>query len=122
MSLFGMFRKKEDEPPNWPEIAGRIAGLLWTLLSTEPKRLASPYARIVLRNDWSVFLAEDKRDPKYILGWGDVTYVFLRENQSALSQWVEELKSNLSPPFQLIATEEYAKSLSQVLMQSVTAS
>jgi hypothetical protein len=94
--------------------------MLLTLLNSDPTGLASPYARVVLRKDGTVFLASDKRDPRQILGWGDLTFVFLREDQSALETWVQELKSAGSPPFQIIATEEFAKFLTGVLMRSVT--
>lgn len=104
---------------NWAEVAGRIAGMLLTLLSTDPKGLASPFARVILRKDGTVFLAADKRDPRQILGWGDLSFVFLRENQAALETWIGELKEAGSPFFQQAATEEFAKSLTRVLMQSV---
>jgi hypothetical protein len=120
MSLFGLFGKNTEEAPNWPVVAGRIAGLLVGMLNSDPKGLASLYARVVLRKDWSVFLASDKRDPRQILGWGDLSYVFLREKPDALENWVNELKTNPSPPFQQIATEEYAKLLTRVLMGSVS--
>lgn len=122
MSLFGLFGKKQQQPINWPEVAGKITGMLLTLLNTDPGGLASQYARLVLRKDGTIFLATDKRDPRQILGWGDLTFVFLRENQGALETWVKELKSADSPPFQQIATEEFAKSLTRTLMQSVSTS
>lgn len=120
MALFVIFGKKPEQTIVWHEVAGRISGLLLTLLNTDPKGLASPYARVVLRKDGTIFLAADKRDPRQILGWGDLSYVFLRENQAALETWVDELKSASSAPFQQIATEEFAKSLTRVLMQSVS--
>ena len=120
MALFGLFGKKSEPEINWLEIAGRISGMLITLLNTDPKGLASPYARLILRKDGSVFLSADKRDPKQILGWGDIGFVFLRENQSALENWVNELKTTDSPLFQQAATEEFAKSLTRILMQRVS--
>ena len=121
MALFGLFGKKSEPEINWPDVAGRIAGTLITLLNTDPRGLASPYARVVLRKDGTVFLSSDKRDPRQILGWEDLSFVFLRDNQAALENWVSELKSAGSPPFQQIATEEFAKSLTRVLMQSLSA-
>ena len=118
MGLFG-FGKKQEEGIDWVRVAGNISGLLWTSLNADPKIVANPYARIVLRKDSSVFLASDKRDPKHLLGWGDVSFVFIREDEGALAKWLEELKANTgSPPFQQIATEEYAKTLTRVLMQT----
>ena len=122
MALFGLFGKKQEQAISWPEVAGRIAGMLLTLLNTDPKGLASPYARVVLRKDGTIFLAADKRNPRQILGWGDLSFVFLRENQTALETWVDEMKAAGSPPFQQIATEEFAKTLTRVLMQSVSTS
>lgn len=121
MAFFGHFGKKHVETPDWPAIAGRISEILWTLLNTDPNRLASPYARIVLRKDWSVFLAADKRDPRQILGWGDISYVFVREEQAALVKWVDEMKLDSSAIFQKIATEEFSKVLTRILMKSVEA-
>jgi hypothetical protein len=70
-----------------------------------------------------VLLAGEKRDPKYLLGWGDVSFVFIRENEQALSNWVEELKLHIgSPAFQQIATEDFAKVLTRTLMQTGDAS
>lgn len=120
MALFGIFGKKQEQAINWPDVAGRISGMLLTLLNTDPKALASPYARVILQKDGRVFLASDKRDPRQILGWGDLSFVSLRESQSALEAWVDELKSADSPFFQHVATENFAKSLTRVLMQSTT--
>lgn len=120
MALFGLFGKTQEQIISWPEVAGRITAMLLALLNSDPKGLANPYARVVLRKDGTVFLASDKRDPRQIIGWGDLTYVFLRENQSALETWVKELKAADSPPFQVIATEEFAKCLTRVLINSVS--
>ena len=76
MALFGLFGKKQEQAISWPEVAGRIAGMLLTLLNTDPKGLASPYARVVLRKDGTIFLGADKRNPRQILGWGDLSFVF----------------------------------------------
>lgn len=119
MALFGLIGKKKEQSISWPAVAGEIAAMLLTLLNTDPKLLASPYARLVLRKDGTVFLAADKRDPQQILGWGDLGCVFLRENGAAFEAWVGELKTADSPPFQQMATEEFAKSLTRVLMQSL---
>ena len=119
MALFGLLGKKQERDISWSEVAGRISGLLIALLSADPKSLVNPYARFVLRKDGTVFLASDKRNPKQILGWGDLTFVFLRENEAVLKTWVEELKVATSQPFQQIATEEFAKSLTRALMQSI---
>jgi hypothetical protein len=114
MTLLGLFGKKL--PINWATVTGQIAGLLLTLLSTDPKLLGSTYARIVVRKDGRVFLATDKRDPRYILGWGDLNFVFLREDRAALETWINDLKTATSPLFQQIATEEFAKILTRSLM------
>ena len=121
MTLFGLFGKKPEQTISWPDVAGRISGMLLTMLHTDPKGLVSQYARVVLRKGGTVFLASDKRDPRQILGWGDLTFVFLRENQGALAAWVDELKAADSPTFQQIATEEYAKGLTRRFMQRVSA-
>lgn len=118
MGLFG-FGKKQEVGIDWVKVAANISGLIWTAMSTDPKSLASPYVRVVLRKDSSVSLASDKRDPKYLLGWGDVSYIFIREDNEALSKWINELKTYAeSPAFQLIATEEYAKTLTRILMKN----
>jgi len=119
MGLFGLFGKKQVDGIDWVRVAGNISGLLWTAMNTDPKMVANPYARIVLRRDSSVFLANDKRDPSRLLDSGDVSFVFIREDSTALTKWVEELKSNTdSPPFQQIATEEFGKTLTRILMQT----
>jgi hypothetical protein len=119
MGLFSIFGNKQTKGIDCMQVAGNISGLLWTLINTDPTSLANPYVRIVLRKDGSVFVAGDKRDPKYLLGWGDVSFAFVREDSAALAKWVEELKINTdSPPFQQIATEEFAKSLTRLLMRT----
>ena len=111
MSFFGLFGKKKTVPDTmaWAEVAGKISGMLWHLMQTDPKVLASPFARVVLRDDWTVGIANDQRDPKKILGNRDVCFVFLQEDQAALQSWVKELRSTTVPVFQQAATEQYAK-------------
>ena len=122
MGLFGIFGKKKPQPDAfaWAEVVGKLAGTLWHLMQTDPKMLASPYARAVLRDDWNVGIATDHRDPNKLLGPNDVSFVLLQEDRSALEEWVNELRSNQSPVFQQIATEQYAKKLVRVLMSNVT--
>jgi hypothetical protein len=119
MALLGLFGKKNTEFPGWHIVAGRISGLLWTAMNNDPSKIANQYSRIVLQKDWNVFLASDKRDPRQILGWGDISYVHIHEESEAVNEWIEELKNNSMPPFQLIATEEFAKKLTRILMHSV---
>jgi hypothetical protein len=122
MGFFGFGRKSASPKPpaggEWIGVAAHLAGALWTLLNTHPEMLTSPYARAVLRHDWGVGIASDKRDPKQILGKGDVSFVFLREDQAAFATWVEGIKSG-SPMFQQIETEQFAKALVRKLMQTV---
>lgn len=122
MGLFGMFGKKKHQPDAivWAEVAGQLSGTLWHVMQTEPKMLASPYARVVLRDDWNVGIASERRDADKLLGPNDVSFVLLQEDRSSLEEWVSELQSNQSPMFQQIATEQYAKKLVRVLMSSVT--
>jgi hypothetical protein len=121
MGLFGLFGKKKPLPDvlAWAEVTGKLAGTLWHLMQTDPKMLASPYARVILHNDWNVGIAADHRDPTKLLGSNDVSFVFLQEDGSALQEWVNELRSNKSPMFQQIATEQYAKNLVRALMANV---
>lgn len=117
--LSGFFGKKETAVADWPSVAAQLAGTLWHLLNTDPKILASPYTRVVLRNNWSIFIASDKRDPKYLLGFGDASFVFFQEEQAAFAKWIGGMKENPSPPFQQIETEEFAKVLVRALMRTV---
>ena len=121
MGLFGIFGKKKTQPDAlaWAEVAGKLSGTLWHLMQTDPKILANPYARIVLRDDWNIGIAADYRDPDKLLGPNDVSFVLLQEDRSALHEWVRQLQSNQSPMFQQIATEQYAKKLVRVLMSNV---
>ena len=121
MGLFGLFGKKQ--PPSdaeaWFMVAGKIASLLDQLVQTHPEMLADPYARVVLRDDWSVHVAADKRDPSKILGPRDVTFYLLREDEAALSSWVKELRDAAAPFFAQVATEEYAKRIVRTMMKNV---
>ena len=123
MSLFGFFGKKKAAPRSdgvaWASVAAKLSSTLWHLINTDPKMLASPYARVVLRSDWNVGIASDQRDPDKLLGPSDVSFVLLQEDRSALAKWVNDLKANSNPMFQQIATEEFAKTLVRVLMANV---
>lgn len=122
VALFGIFGKKRQPQSDnvaWASVAGKLAGTLWQVMQSDPKMLASPYARVVLHDDWSVGIATDQRDPSKLLGSRDVSFVLLREDRAALTNWVNELRSNPNPMFQQIATEEYAKRLVRVLMANV---
>lgn len=116
--MFGFGRKKHF--PDWLEVAARLSPLIWTQLQTDPRVLASPFARIVLRQDGSTSIACDKRNPNHLLGWGDLTYVFLQEHPEALKNWISSLRSTDDPRLQLIHTEEFAKAMTRALMQSTT--
>ena len=113
--MFGFGRKKEF--PSWLEIAAKLSVLIWTQIQTDPRVLASPYARIVLRKDGSVSIACDMRNPNHLLGWGDLTYVFFQEHRDALKQWIDSLKSTGEPKLQMMYTEEFAKAMTRALMQ-----
>jgi hypothetical protein len=123
MALFGLFGKKNSAPQSdaarWASVAGKLSATLWYLMNSDPKMLASPYARVVLHSDWNVGIASDQRDPDKLLGPNDVCFVLFQEDRTALAKWVNDLKANQNPMFQQIATEEYAKKLVQVLMANV---
>ena len=123
MALFGLFGKKKSAPQSdaavWASVAGKLSATLWHLMNTNPKMLATPYARVVLHSDWNVGIASDQRDPDKLLGPNDVSFVLLQEDRPALAKWVNDLKADSSPVFQQIATEEYAKKLVRVLMENV---
>lgn len=121
MGLFGLFKKKPlaSDGELWFTVASKISSMLAHLMQTHPEMLANPYARVVLKDDWNVHVAADKRDPKQILGPHDVTFVFLREDQAALSAWVNQLRDTPDPFFAQVATEEYAKGLVRTMMKNV---
>jgi hypothetical protein len=90
-------------------------------MQTDPKMLSGPYARVVLRDDCSVSIAADRRDPDKLLGPNDVSYVFLREDQAALTLWASEQgqRPGSNAMFRQAATEQYAGKLARVLMANV---
>ena len=111
-----MFFKKSE--PDAAQICGGIADQLWLLLNTDMAKLTELYARFVLRKNSKVDFYTDKRDPKYLLGWGDLAYVFLREDMESLDKWVGDMKLfSGSKELQLVATEEFAKRLGMVLIR-----
>jgi hypothetical protein len=115
--MFGLFRKKEY--PSWPVIAGNISGLIWALMHKEPKVLVNPFARVVLRSDGSVFIANDQREPNRLLGSGDASYVFFQEHPESFQSWITALKSTSDPQLQIMHTENFARVLAKTLMNSV---
>ena len=121
MGLFGLFQKKRapSDAEAWVVVASKIASMLEHLMQTHPEMLANPYARVVLSDDWNVHVAADKRDPKQILGPRDVTFFFLREDEAALSSWVNKLRDARAPFFAQVATEEYAKRIVRTMMSNV---
>jgi hypothetical protein len=113
--MFGIFNKSELDSA---QICGGIADQLWTLLNTDMAQLTELYARFVLRKNSNVNFYTDKRDPKYLLGWGDLTYVFLREDMESLDKWVSDMKLfSGSQELQIVATEEFARRLGSVLIK-----
>lgn len=122
MALFGLFGKKQKPQSDvvvWADVAAKVSATLWHLMKTDPKMLASPYARVVLHSDWNVGVAADQRDPRKLLGPNDVSFVLLQEDKAALGHWVNKLRSNPDAMFQQIATEEYAQKLVRTLMSNV---
>ena len=121
MGLFGLFQKKRapSDAEAWFVVASKIASTLEQLMQTHPEMLANPYARVVLGDDWNVHVAADKRDPKQILGLRDVTFFLLREDEAALSSWVNQLRDAPAPFLARVATEEYAKRIVRTMMSNV---
>lgn len=121
MSLFGLFSKKKQPSTdaNWIGVVTKVSGTLWHHMHSDPNMLASPFARVVLRNDWNVGIAADKREPDKLLGPHDVSFVFLHEDRTAFADWISELKADSSPVFQQIATEQYAKKIVRAFMANV---
>lgn len=121
MGLFSFFKKKRSpsDAETWFMVASKIASMLEHLMRTHPEMLANPYVRVVLRDDWSVHFAADKRDPQQILGARDVTFFLLREDEAALSSWVEQLRNAAAPLFAQAATDEYAKRIVRTMMANV---
>lgn len=122
MGLFSFFQKKRSPPSDieaWFMVASKIASTLEALIQMHPEMLANPYARVVLKDDWSVHVAADKRDPKEILGPHDVTFFLLREDEAALSSWVKQLRDAPAPLFAQAATDEYAKRIVRTMMANV---
>ena len=114
--MFGLSKRKDLDELT---IVGGIAGQLWTMLNSDRTKLAQPLARFVLKKDSSVNFYNDIRNPKYVLGWGDLAFVLIREDQDALQKWVDDMKLfSGSPELQLAATEEFAKVLSVKLINA----
>jgi hypothetical protein len=123
MGLFNFFKTPAPKVPQsdemeWIQVASKIASTIWHLLQNDPKMIASPFARILLRDDWNVGVANTQCDPEKILGKHDVAFVILREDQAAYEKWVEGLKTG-SPTFQQIETEQFAKALTRKLHERV---
>lgn len=121
MGLFGLFQKKRapSDDEAWFVVASKIASMLAHLIQTNPEMLAKPYARVVLSDNWSVHIAADKRDPMQILEPHDVTFYFLREDEVALSTWINKLQDVPTPFLAQAATEEYAKRIVRTMMSNV---
>lgn len=121
MGLFDFLRKAPSTSAmpdtEWIGVAADLAGTLWQLLKAHPEMLANPYARVVLKNDWSVSIASGECDPRNILGPSDVSFVLLRENETAYAAWVAGLRGDAF--FQKAETEQFAKSLVNLLRQTV---
>lgn len=121
MGLFGLFGKKRAPSDGEAAymVASKIASTLDALVVSHPEMLANPYARVVLRDDWNVHVAADKRDPAKILGANEVSFYFLREDEPALQAWMEQVKDDPGSPFARIATDQYAGRIVRTLMANV---
>lgn len=56
---------------------------------------------------------------KRSLGARHVTFYLLREDQAALSNWVNELRESGGGPFAQIATDEFAKHITRTMQRNV---
>lgn len=116
MGFFG----KKDPPIDWAVVVGRMSGTLLEMLNHDPTALSKQYARFVLRSNGDVGMYFDERNPKYILGHGDVAFAFIRQDTESLKRWVGELKSSHGTPmFQTAATEAFAKTLMQEMRRQL---
>lgn len=124
MGLFGLFGKKQkpSDAEAWFMVAGKIASLLEQLMQAHPEMIADPHARVVLRDDWNVHVAADKKEPDKILGPHEVTFYHFREDEAAFSSWVNQLREAAAleaPFFAQAATEEFAKHIVRTMMKNV---
>ena len=122
MGLFDLFRRPKPaarSDTEWFDVAANLSGTLWTMLHEHPEMLANPYARVVLFESWSVGIACDKPPPDKILGKGQVSFVFLREDANAYENWIKGLRAIPDEFFQKIETETFAKVLVRKLAQTV---
>lgn len=115
-----MFFKKKSI--DWESVAGQISENLLALMQVDMASLAQPYARFVLRSGGRIYMCSDYRKPQHLLGWGDIAVAFIRQDEYALKQWVDELKRcSGSPKFQVIATETFAKTMVREMTKQVKA-
>lgn len=85
-----MFGKQKSI--NWATVKKQITSNLVAAKETCPLDLVeSPYVRLVLRRNSDVQFFSDVRDRKYVLGWGDLTAVLLREAPDDFIAWLNRV-------------------------------
>ena len=114
-SLFG----NKIETVKWRTAVVTLSNKLWELLHDQPKVLVSPYARVVLKEDGSISIANDKRDSDELMGTDDLASVFLQENPVAVKHWLDGLRKSADPESQQDRTKDFAEFLVQALMHMV---
>jgi len=123
MSFFDIFRSKKPSPVSdngiWIEVAGKLAGMLWTLINEHPSVLSNVNARVALLEDWNPVITASAVATNKFGHMEVVATVMLRENEEALILWVNTLKDLGGSQFAVFETEQYAKLLTNMLRNQV---
>jgi hypothetical protein len=85
--------------------------MLQHLLAADPESVGGPYARFVLRNDWTVYFANDRREPDARLMVDDVCCAFVHEDRELVRKLIADLRGSKIPMFQQAAIESFAKAI-----------
>ncbi len=103
--------------PNLNNVVAMLTTTIWKLLHDQPEVLASPYARVVLKSDGSIRIADDRR--RSFLDVDDVALIFLTDHPVVVKDWLGGLRRDINTTSQRRRTEEFAQLLVQTLFRIV---
>lgn len=114
----GLFSRKPTV--DWGTVHRNATATLIAVYSSGPMQFATQYARLVLNSRSEVHFHGDERDPKFFLGWGDLTVIGLYEDRAALLAWAEGCEQLLGNIPALVGhTQPYVTTLVRALQERV---
>lgn len=121
MSILGsIFSSDKTKNCDWTQIHRDAASTLFAYYKTDPQKIFSGFPRLVLQKNLQLFIYNDNRNPKYLLGLQDKTLVFLQTDIELWADWRDTLlDKQISESQKIMACMDYAQYLVGCLISNV---